>query len=500
MLNTESFHTAESERRPEHTGSIFSKAQTGTEVKTHWKRRSVIRLYPYALLLIDLLLLVGVFSAFVLLRYDYGLMEALSRRVLVAISVPSIIGVYLVGGYNYNTDKAKYRFVSEHLIASVGTAVGVFVLIYSVLAYGVQMHSSRLIVGGTLILFPVLSIFYRTVLARIQEYYERDNAICIIGAESRAIDLYKRLLERGSVHQIIVASLHSERVGQRLVLDDPNSPIVQSLDAINFQSSIEGKYVESYIVATNMDLLPIDFSKRMVSALFNRHKVYAYEVYLAQVLRIEPPSQLSINWPMLDGFRLTRSVSYDRFKRLCDIGAVLLGGVLALPLLILTAIAVKLTSKGPILFKQERVGWREKPFMIWKFRSMKVGSEKGSKYTAIDDDRFTPIGKFIRKTRLDELPQLWNVLVGDLSLIGPRAEWIDLVRGYEERFPFYHFRHAVKPGITGWAQVNYSYGASDADTLEKLNYDLYYVRRYSLTLDIAIVVKTFYMMLFGKGT
>jgi lipopolysaccharide/colanic/teichoic acid biosynthesis glycosyltransferase len=137
--------------------------------------------------------------------------------------------------------------------------------------------------------------------------------------------------------------------------------------------------------------------------------------------------------------------------------------------------------------------------MILKFRSMRVGSEKGAKYTSIDDDRFTPIGRFIRKTRLDELPQLWNVLVGELSLIGPRAEWVDLVRGYEERFPFYHFRHAVKPGITGWAQVNYSYGANDEDTLEKLNYDLYYVRRYSLTLDVAIVVKTFYMMLFGKG-
>lgn len=130
---------------------------------------------------------------------------------------------------------------------------------------------------------------------------------------------------------------------------------------------------------------------------------------------------------------------------------------------------------------------------------MKVGSEKGNKYTQEGDSRITAIGGFLRKTRLDELPQLWNVLKGDLSLIGPRAEWIDLVNDYEQKFPFYHFRHAVKPGITGWAQVNYSYGENDRDTLEKLNYDLYYVRKYSFVLDVSICVKTFYTMIFGMG-
>jgi exopolysaccharide biosynthesis polyprenyl glycosylphosphotransferase len=323
--------------------------------------------------------------------------------------------------------------------------------------------------------------------------------VCIIGAGSRGVDLYKRLKKRGIAHAFVVASFRPERVGQRLILGDSSSPFVEPSEVVTFQSSIRGKYVEQYVVASELDRIPEDFSRRMVAALFHRHKILTYENFLATTLKIEPPSQISMNWPMLDGFRLNRSVSYDRAKRLMDIAAALLGFIVASPLLIGTAIAVKLTSPGPIIFKQERTGFREKSFMILKFRSMRVGSEKGAKYTSVDDDRFTPIGRFIRKTRLDELPQLWNVLVGELSLIGPRAEWVDLVRGYEERFPFYHFRHAVKPGITGWAQVNYSYGANDEDTLEKLNYDLYYVRRYSLTLDVAIVVKTFYMMLFGKG-
>lgn len=481
------------------SGSIFAVTGGEVEEKTHWKRRSVIRAYPVALLLCDILLLIGIFSLLLFLKHEVPLFQSLSRKVLLAIMLPSILGVYLIGGYNYATDKKTYRFVSEHIIASLGVAVGVFCLIYSVVSYGVTLHSSRTVVAGTLILFPVISLFYRVNLSRIQARFEKGNALCIIGAGARSRDLYKRLKARGLAHEVIVASFRDQYVGSRLIADDPDSPIVESADVVHFGSSIRGKYVETYIVASEPEHIPVEFSRRMVSALFNRHKIYAYEAYIAHTLRMEPPSQLSMNWPMLDGFRLNRSVSYDRAKRLCDIAAALVGFILASPLLIGTAILVKLTSPGPVIFKQERTGFREKSFMILKFRSMRVGSEKGAKYTAVDDDRFTPIGKFIRKTRLDELPQLWNVLVGDLSLIGPRAEWVDLVKGYEERLPFYHFRHAVKPGITGWAQVNYSYGANDEDTMEKLNYDLYYVRRYSLTLDVAIVVKTFYMMLFGKG-
>ena len=481
------------------SGSIF--AVTGDEVgkKQHWKRRSVIKVYPLALLVADILLITLLFSTLLWLKFDVDFLSGLSRRVLFAIMLPSIAGIYLIGGYSYATDKKSSRFISEHIITSFGVAVAVCCLIYAGVSYGVQLQSSRIVVAGMLVIFPILSITYRFVLSKIQAYFEKGNAICIMGAGSRGRDLYRRLKARNRAHEVIVISFLPSRVGKRLIADDPDSPIVGSASAVSFGSSIGGKYVETYILAAAFEDIPVEFSRRMVSALFNRHKVYTYETYISDTLQMEPPTQLSLNWPMLDGFRLNRRVCYDRAKRLCDIGAALIGFVVASPFLIGTAILVKLTSKGPIIFKQERTGLREKPFMILKFRSMRVGSEKGAKYTAVNDDRFTPIGKFIRKTRLDELPQLWNVLVGDLSLIGPRAEWVDLVKGYEERLPFYHFRHAVKPGITGWAQVNYSYGANDEDTMEKLNYDLYYVRRYSLTLDVAIVVKTFYMMLFGKG-
>src|SRR5260370_5816581 len=120
-------------------------------------------------------------------------------------------------------------------------------------------------------------------------------------------------------------------------------------------------------------------------------------------------------------------------------------------------------------------------------------------YTRRDDPRVTRVGRWLRKLRIDELPQLWNVFRGDISLIGPRAEWIKCVERYEKRIPFYHFRHLVKPGITGWAQVNYPYGESEEDAVAKLQYDLYYIRHYSLKLEAMIVLKTIHTMLFGKG-
>jgi lipopolysaccharide/colanic/teichoic acid biosynthesis glycosyltransferase len=155
----------------------------------------------------------------------------------------------------------------------------------------------------------------------------------------------------------------------------------------------------------------------------------------------------------------------------------------------------------PALFQQTRVGRERQLFTIYKFRTMtsRGPATPDDMYTRAHDPRITGLGRWLRKLRLDELPQLWNVLRGDMSLIGPRAEWVRCVEQYEQKIPFYHFRHLVKPGITGWAQVNYPYGESDEDAIEKLKYDLYYIRHYSVKLDAMIVLKTIHTMLFGGG-
>lgn len=197
---------------------------------------------------------------------------------------------------------------------------------------------------------------------------------------------------------------------------------------------------------------------------------------------------------------LLPSPLYTVFKRLIDIAAVLATLPLTLPLMLLTALVVRLDSPGPALFVQNRVGLGNRDFRIYKFRSMRVDAESdGARLASDGDDRITRVGAFIRKTRLDELPQLWNVLIGDMSIIGPRPEQRVFVDQFDAEIPFYIYRHVVRPGITGWAQVMQGY-AGDADaTRVKIQHDFYYIKHFSLWLDILIVFKTVRIVLTGWG-
>ena len=192
------------------------------------------------------------------------------------------------------------------------------------------------------------------------------------------------------------------------------------------------------------------------------------------------------------------------YVRLQDFYSVLiaLAGTLAtLPLMLLVALAVKLTSRGPVLYRQTRVGLHGRPFTLYKFRSMYADAEarSGAVWAARDDPRVTPVGRWLRRLRLDELPQFFNVLKGDMSIVGPRPERPEFVKVLSEKIPFYRQRHFVKPGITGWAQVNYKYGETLEDTIVKLEYDLYYIKHLSPALDAYIIFQTFKTMLRLRG-
>jgi exopolysaccharide biosynthesis polyprenyl glycosylphosphotransferase len=172
------------------------------------------------------------------------------------------------------------------------------------------------------------------------------------------------------------------------------------------------------------------------------------------------------------------------------------------PLMLLIAIAIKLDSRGPVLFAQERVGENEETFTLYKFRSMECDAERetGPVWACENDPRITRVGKIIRKLRMDELPQLWNVFQGDLSFVGPRPERPFFVEKLKNIVPYYKERFTVKPGVTGWAQVKYRYGASVEATLEKLKYDLYYIKNMSFIMDLIIIFHTFKIVLLGRGS
>ncbi|MGB8276208.1 MAG: TIGR03013 family XrtA/PEP-CTERM system glycosyltransferase [Alphaproteobacteria bacterium] len=187
-------------------------------------------------------------------------------------------------------------------------------------------------------------------------------------------------------------------------------------------------------------------------------------------------------------------------KRVFDIVVSLGFLVFAWPVIVATAIAIRLEGQGPIFYRQQRVGLNGEPFMLMKFRSMHVDAEKaGPQWAAVKDPRITPVGAFIRNTRIDEMPQVFNVLGGSMSFIGPRPERPFFVDRLCESIPYYSERHRVKPGITGWAQIHYPYGASEEDAKEKLKYDLYYIKNYSLFLDFIILVQTAQVVFWPQG-
>ncbi len=185
-------------------------------------------------------------------------------------------------------------------------------------------------------------------------------------------------------------------------------------------------------------------------------------------------------------------------KRCFDILAVVSLFLCTWPVLLFSVYRIKKESPGPVIFRQSRVGINGKPFMCAKFRSMHINSHFDP-YTQKNDTRIFPFGNFMRKSRIDELPQMWNVLKGEMHFIGPRAEWDILVQGYEKVIPYYSERHTVRPGITGWAQVHYPYGQNEFDTRQKLMYDFYYIKHWNVIVELLTVYKTIMVVLGRKG-
>jgi exopolysaccharide biosynthesis polyprenyl glycosylphosphotransferase len=200
------------------------------------------------------------------------------------------------------------------------------------------------------------------------------------------------------------------------------------------------------------------------------------------------------------GFSILSDSFEKKVKSIADFVTAILVGFFTLPIMLISAIIIKLESHGSIFYIQNRVGLGGEEFNLIKFRSMKSDAEKdGPKWSQENDSRITMYGGFMRKTRIDELPQLWNVLKGEMSFIGPRPERRVFIDHLEKELPYYNMRHLVKPGLTGWAQVMYPYGSSIEDSLRKLEYDLYYIKHQRIIFDIMIFFRTIKIVLFGKG-
>lgn len=424
----------------------------------------------------------------------YGKPELILPPIVLSLSLA------LVGGYSTRTAMASLKYATEHLIATVVAGLFTALALYLVFSFGAGMSSSRLVFFVAFLGTGLLTLAERRVLWFAIQKFRPRRSFLVIGDEVRGPEFHRAYERSGQSQELDFVTCDPALVGTPV--GGPATPVYGAsvVELLGRLKAHPENVHEAIIIAAQAESLDRETLALLTTIHFRDIPVYSltgfYEAYWQKM----PLHLLSATWPLQAGFHLVKHSAFSMAKRAMDI---LIAGpalVLLSPLLLLIAVAIRLDSRGPVLFRQDRVGQYRTLFTIFKFRTMKLRSEEGDIYTRKNDARITRVGGFLRATRLDEIPQLFNVLRGDMSLIGPRAEWIKCVREYEEVIPYYHFRHLVRPGITGWAQVNYPYGASLEDAREKLMFDLYYVRNFSLCLDAAVIIKTAHVMLFGKGT
>jgi lipopolysaccharide/colanic/teichoic acid biosynthesis glycosyltransferase len=290
--------------------------------------------------------------------------------------------------------------------------------------------------------------------------------------------------------------ISSEKALIEDLLDSPHAEVVAVLDPAG--SGPEKPPPSGTTIAIDLRSVLSDEMARFVSSssiagYSMRSLVSTYEEHTGRLPIIH----------LMEGWELTIPLSgnraYVRLKRLIDTALVTLTLPLTAILGLLIAAAIAVESRGPVIFRQERIGLDGKPFTLYKFRTMRSDWGDGARFAARADGRLTRVGRVLRRLRVDELPQLWNVLRGELSLVGPRPEQGPFVEAFTRSIPFYGHRHLVRPGLTGWSQVNFGYADSEADTIEKLSYDLYYVKHLSPWLDLEVLGRSVWTVISGFG-
>ncbi len=355
----------------------------------------------------------------------------------------------------------------------------------------------NLMVGGAIFSTALLCSFVSIASCRLicvagEEKDQRQRVLVLgIGDRARQIDNLRGGVDRVSADVVGYVDLGCEL---RLIGNER----IFSLGERSLRALAEELDVHEIVVATDDRRKGLPVDDILECKMYGIRILEAADFYERQLGKIRIDTLHPSNVIFADGF--TQAVIRSSEKRVMDILVSALMLVATLPIIVVTVAAIYLESGGPVLYRQERVGRRGRVFTLLKFRSMRQDAEANGAVWALKNDmRVTRIGNFIRRTRIDELPQLINVLKGDMSFVGPRPERPQFVAELSQAIPYYDLRHYVKPGITGWAQILYPYGASINDAREKLQYDLYYLKNYSMFLDINILLQTIQVILWRKG-
>ncbi len=444
-------------------------------------------------MLTDGVTLFGIFFILSLLRTDVDFVTEYWYRAILPVLLTWMV-LEAVGAYSPDTDMRSLPFTSRYILAMIISVVLTIVVVY-IFSYKPSLQFSRSVLPATFLTFLIISLSVRRAINSRLAEIRRKRFYFVLGTDETAQELYRMYAETPKDQEVRFADLSGKKVGSPIYGN--GSPVIEG-DVLNKLRSMNDT-CDGIILTEDRSSLSNEVFRQLVALHFHNVPLIPSRLFLEENFRKVPLFVLNKWWLFEGDLLLVRNPWNTRLKQLLDIAIASVGFILFFPVMVIIGISIRIESRGPIIFKQTRIGRNEQPFTMYKFRTMIHGFASGDRYVREHDSRVTRVGKILRLTRIDELPQLWNVLKGEMSMIGPRAEWFEVAREYEQKIEYYHFRHLVKPGITGWAQVNYSYGENIDDTITKLQYDLYYISHYSLLLDIDIMLKTIHIMLFGKG-
>ena len=417
------------------------------------------------------ILILFVLYSFLLKKYDYTIKYLTNFLFIIFIFVNFIFG---------QLDFYAERFRLKDVFIDFGIDI-----IFSSIIFVFLKEFDIFVIFLLILLFQIT---YRRLMCL---KYVKKNNVLIFGSNHIVNNVQRDLINNLDYNYVGYISNNKSRATEYLL---------GTYDEM--EKIIEEKKIDTLVIVKDIKNPNFkDYLKRLFELKINGLKVISYKEFNESIQKKIDINQINEEWLLeSNGFDILNNQSQRNTKRGLDIIIALILMVFASPIALITAIVIKFESKGPIIFKQIRIGENGKKFKIYKFRSMRIHDEKKyPKYTLDNDDRITKFGKFMRKTRIDELPQLFCILKGTMSFVGPRPEWDILVNEYKEKIPYYNLRHMIKPGITGWAQVMYPYGECIEDAKRKLEYDLYYLKHQDLILDVLTIMKTAKIVIFGKG-
>jgi sugar transferase (PEP-CTERM system associated) len=372
-------------------------------------------------------------------------------------------------------------------------------LAWIALAFSFYMYPSLMLGRGvSLIALPLaltLMVLWRISIHWFLGHPDFGERILIVGSGNLAVEVAREVLDRPDAGFRIVGFVGTDAdlLGKSLI--NPRViGLTEQLDEI-----VKRENIDRIVVAMGERRGQLPTNKLLQLSLAGEVTIEEGLSFYERITGRVSLNMLRPSWLIFTGRRRRAKIA-ELSRNVVHWVVALIGAILSLPLVLLTAVLIKLESRGPVFYKQERVGKNGHTFVLMKFRSMRVDAEQdGPVWASKGDARTTRIGRIIRKVRIDEIPQFWNILKGEMSFVGPRPERPHFVAQLAEEIPFYEQRHLIAPGLTGWAQIKYPYGASIEDARQKLQYDLFYIKNQGLLLDAVIMFETIKIILFGRG-